>query len=136
MFADVTTHPDADARVGRRRVVNINASVHDADTQLQRLRVSDLSASGCRLQDVAGLSQLAEVWVKLAGLLPMRARVMWQNGDEAGCEFIDPLSESDLASLLPPPGTIARKKLFTKPRPGLGTPSSPHDHHGNREVKR
>jgi hypothetical protein len=130
MFADVIAHPDFDSRVGRRRVVNINASICDADTQVRRLKVSDLSATGCRFQEVAGLGPNVEIWVKLAGLLPMRARVMWQKGDHAGCEFMDPLSKGDLASLLPPPGAVVPKKLFTKPTHGSGTPSPPSDHHG------
>jgi hypothetical protein len=123
MFADVRTDLDADARAGRRRVLNINASIRDAGSPLRRLAVSDLSVSGCRLQDSAGLTENTQVWLKLAGLLPMRARVMWQKGDQAGCEFIDPLSESDLSSLLPPAGAVVRKSVFTKPIHGCGATS-------------
>jgi hypothetical protein len=115
MFANVATRTESDTRSGRRRVVNFTASVQEADSPLQRLKVSDLSTTGCRLQVASDLAKDTEVWIKFAGLLPVRARVMWEQGDEAGCEFVEPLCESDISSLLPPPGTITRKKLFSNP---------------------
>jgi hypothetical protein len=136
MFADITTLPDADARAGRRRVVSFTASVRDANTQSQRVQVTDLSATGCRLHLAAGLSDDAEIWLKLEGLLPMRAQVMWQKGDEAGCAFIDSLSETDLGSLAPPAGSLVRKKLFTNPTHTSSVPRSDGLYHEYKGVRR
>ncbi|MDX3911271.1 MAG: PilZ domain-containing protein [Sphingobium sp.] len=54
-------------------------------------RISDLSATGFRLQTFVKLSEGMELWIMLPGFEGRRAQVMWVVDHEAGCTFERPL---------------------------------------------
>ena len=78
-------------RTAKRRLVNFGASVRDGATRSLKVKVSDLSTSGCRIECGAELQPKDEVWIKLTGMVAMRAVVIWSSDGQAGCKFSLPI---------------------------------------------
>jgi hypothetical protein len=100
--------PLDDARGATRRVVDFSAFVRESDAVALRLRVKDISTDGCRLWGSEDLKPQSEIWLKIAGLAPLRARVAWVTTDEAGCEFTTPLHAATVEQLLAPTRRITK----------------------------
>lgn len=87
------------ARSEPRRIVNLAARLKEQGTQESDVVVEDISTRGCKLHP-AGAAEVDRVmWLKLPGLGPIRCRVVWIQGDEAGCEFESLLHDSDFDNL-------------------------------------
>ena len=82
-----------------RHAVTLDAWLRDGETRF-RIKVSDLSCDGCRVEGDFLLEQATEVWLKISGLTPRAARVAWSCPGLAGCEFVDALEEGSVATLL------------------------------------
>jgi hypothetical protein len=54
-------------------------------------RISDLSASGFRVQSFAKLVPDGYIWIMLPGFESRRAKVLWVRDHQAGCAFDSPL---------------------------------------------
>jgi hypothetical protein len=62
--------------------------------------VLNISESGCRLDSRAELEEGTRVWVRLPGLEPWEARVVWTRGGSAGCRFAQPLHPAVVQRLI------------------------------------
>jgi hypothetical protein len=68
-----------------------------------RTRVANISETGCNIQGHA-FQAGSEVWLKITGLSPIRAKSIWTDGDRTGCEFYTPIAlplVDDLSSVEP-----------------------------------
>lgn len=78
--------PFDDERSRARGFVDLTATVGELQGVATSVRVTDLTAKGCRLSG-SDLPARAEVWVTIDGYNPIRATVIWQKKGELGCEF-------------------------------------------------
>lgn len=62
--------------------------------------VTDLSRSGFRIVVDEPVAPESVVWLKIGGLGPFMARVVWYDGAAAGCEFAGRLHPDVVAGLL------------------------------------
>ena len=54
----------------------------------ETVEVLDLSPGGARVRALSPLRSGHAVWLRLPGLEPVEARVVWTRGFESGCEFV------------------------------------------------
>ncbi|MGP1281353.1 MAG: PilZ domain-containing protein [Parasphingopyxis sp.] len=96
----VETPESDERRAAPRAPIDVRAGFRKSGYHASKADISDVSAKGCR---VAGALQLAagtEIWIRLPGLQPLRARVAWTDGFEAGCEFATPFHDAVLDNFL------------------------------------
>jgi hypothetical protein len=86
-------------REDKRHVASFPARVQQLRCPPYEVTVTDVSIGGCRLI-CGGLSQGDEVWIIFRDLSPVRGRIAWVEGREAGCEFHVPLRNGDLRKVL------------------------------------
>lgn len=98
--AELILVSDQGRRTARRRLVNFSASLRDGATRSIKIRVADLSTTGCKLESDLELQTNQEVWVKLTGMDAVRAHVIWNDGGQAGCKFSIPIDPSVLESFV------------------------------------
>lgn len=60
----------------------------------------DISTDGFKIDSSMTLGPGTEVWLKLPGLEPKAANVVWVDGYTAGCEFLTPLYQGVLDQFL------------------------------------
>jgi len=106
--AEFVMAPADDARGASRRVVDFGAFVRESEAVALRVQVKDISTDGCGLWAAEGLKPKSEIWLKISGLAPIKARVVWVSGGEAGCEFSSPLHAATVEQLLEPTRRITR----------------------------
>jgi hypothetical protein len=92
--------PHSDLRKAPRRIVNLAASLREQGATSTEVEVLDLSTTGFRVQTQLGLAPGSYVWLKLPGQEAMSTRVVWAEGDIAGCEFVTPLHHASVEQLL------------------------------------
>lgn len=63
------------------------------------VKVNDISALGARISGVFLVREDDRFFLKIGALAAIEARVVWANGFEFGCEFLQPLSEIVLDAL-------------------------------------
>ena len=102
-IGEIAVLPHSNQRLATRRVVNFAASVRDAGSRCTKVKIHDLTQTGCRVSLPQRLPPDAEVWVKVTGMNPVRAKVAWARDGEAGCEFAVPLDLDVLESLVEKP---------------------------------
>ena len=85
-----------DKRTLERRVVNYAASLREAGSAGTAVRLIDISKSGCKISSPADAPAGGEHWFKFSGVEPIRARLVWLFRDEAGFEFLSPLTDDQL----------------------------------------
>ena len=96
---DVSTHeptPDAgsEKRRAKREIVNANARFRETGASAFEVQLEDLSPLGFRMTTFARPGVGTHIWVQLPGLRSLEAVVRRANGNEHGCEFIQPLHPS------------------------------------------
>lgn len=95
--------PEADnERALAREPVCVTVRVRELGSVAFEARITDLSAAGCRIKG-CDLPQRAEIWLSLAALQPLRARIIWSARGESGCQFYKPLSRRELLAVHGPP---------------------------------
>jgi len=62
--------------------------------------VTDLSPSGCRVVSEEPLAADSVIWLRIGVHDPLMARVVWYDGEAAGCEFAGKLHPAVVARLL------------------------------------
>lgn len=85
----------AERAIGRRQrprqACDLVVECKAAGGEWQRAILRDVSATGFRLVhrqlDIAGVV----LWLRIAGLEPLPARMRWRKGRSVGCEFLAPL---------------------------------------------
>jgi hypothetical protein len=77
---------------GRERRINVQfeAVLREADGCEIRVQVLDVSSSGFRIHTNAELVTDEEVTLQIARSRPLRAKICWTRGAEAGGVFLDP----------------------------------------------
>ncbi len=85
-----------DKRSLERRVVNYAASLREAGSAGTPVRLIDISKSGCKISSPAAGPAGEEHWFKFSGVEPIRARLVWLFGEQAGFEFLAPLTDDQL----------------------------------------
>ena len=113
--AEFILAPIDDARGATRRLVDFAGFVRESDAVALRVQVRDISTDGCRIWAPEELKPQSEIWLKVSGLAPVRARVVWVASGEAGCEFSTPLHTSTVEQLLAPGRRIV-KNVFGAPQ--------------------
>lgn len=96
---ELSTTPDmpsmvAAPTVGRRseRVpVALDATLRRRSASGVSVDILDLSTSGFRVASHLGLVKGDDVWLRLPGLEPIHAQVVWTSGYMMGCRFVRPL---------------------------------------------
>jgi hypothetical protein len=86
-----------DARLTRRRVVNMAAHAREMKTAIFDIRILDLSPDGCRISSDSALAIGDEIWLQIPGIATRQARIAWAEGREAGCEFTSRLADALLS---------------------------------------
>ncbi len=64
--------------------------------------ILDLSKHGARLEVYCDLPVATTITLKLPHSGTVRARVVWSKDFEAGCRFLEPISDSDLDTIFSP----------------------------------
>ncbi|MBO9713159.1 PilZ domain-containing protein [Sphingomonas sp.] len=89
-----------DDRSAERHRLERDATLRDSDWAPLDAVVEDLSAGGFRVVVSAELRVGSEIGLGLAGIGVRKARVVRQAETGYGCEFLEPLSDSDFAKAL------------------------------------
>jgi hypothetical protein len=79
--------------LGRERRINVQfeAILIESDGCHVRIQVLDVSSSGFRIQSNAELVVDDEVMLQISRSRPLRAKICWTRGREAGGIFLDPV---------------------------------------------
>ncbi|AUW59399.1 pilus assembly protein PilZ [Sphingobium sp. SCG-1] len=78
-------------RTDTRHHVQIGVKLRRPGESWFSSRISDLSATGFRVQTFVKLKPGMDIWIMLPGFEGRRAEVMWVRDHEAGCNFERPL---------------------------------------------
>lgn len=89
-YADLVPEPARRLRRGDRRQIRTKAQCRRG-TMRETVEILDLSPGGARVRAVAPLRIGFAIWIRLPGIEPQEARVVWTQGFESGCEFACPL---------------------------------------------
>lgn len=87
-------------RSAPRAAIELQAGFRKTGFDAAKASVSDLSATGCKVDSAMNLRSKTQVWIKFPGLQAMPATVVWVNGFEAGCEFAAPFYKPVLEDFL------------------------------------
>jgi hypothetical protein len=90
----------SDLRNSERFDTHVDAGIRRSGSSAIRGVITDLSASGFRVEALDRLPVDSVVWLKMGALAPQMARVMWNRQRIAGCQFAAPLHPSVLAQLV------------------------------------
>ncbi|WP_285710492.1 PilZ domain-containing protein [Erythrobacter oryzae] len=92
----------ADRRWALRRGIELTADVTDSTGFAFAARVIEISEEGCRLRTsaVPELNRDLVHQIKVTGLEPVDAYVVWTNGDDVGLTFGAPLDPVTVRSLV------------------------------------
>jgi len=85
------TRGAAKARAADRVPIELNAGLRQRGASAVSVHVRDLSTHGFRIETHLELEIGTDVWLRLPGLEPALAHVMWSEGYHAGCAFERPL---------------------------------------------
>lgn len=102
MQARIADLAPVDDRVARRRLVNFGARMRAPDAHGLDVTVVDLSPGGCKVTPPHHLEVGRVFWLKLSDLEARHCEVIWIDGDNAGCEFSQPLSAKEMDSVCAP----------------------------------
>lgn len=88
-YRDLLEFPEKRRSV--RHQTQIRATLRHIGVQSRRVIVSDLSTGGFRTALDIPVRPGRAVVLEMDGFAPVDAFVVWQNGPEVGCEFVDEL---------------------------------------------
>lgn len=83
--------PSLTSRKSERVALEIGAGLRQRGGSGVSISIVDLSVDGFRASTHLNLDKGADVWLRLPGLEPYQARVMWIKGNFVGCAFDRPL---------------------------------------------
>lgn len=98
LTAEITERTKQRSRRGERRPLSAPAQCRRG-IQRETVEVLDLSFTGARLRAIAPLRVGHIVFLRIAHLQPVEARIMWTQGFDSGCEFAHPLHPAIFESL-------------------------------------
>lgn len=100
LTAEITDRAKHRSRRGDRRPMH-TAAQYRRGTMRETVEVLDLSYTGARLRALAPLRVGHIVFLRIAHLQPVEARIMWTEGFDSGCEFAHPLHPAVFDTLGP-----------------------------------
>jgi PilZ domain len=96
----LATLPAAEGRRAERRVVNLAASLREPGANVVDAEVLNLSLDGFMAVTEMALETGQVAFLKLPGLAPCKAEVVWIDGGKAGFKFSSPLHPGELDQLV------------------------------------
>jgi hypothetical protein len=94
------TRGGAKPRTADRVSIELNAGLRQRGAAAVSVHVRDLSTHGFRIDTHLELEIGIDVWLRLPGLEPALAHVMWVEGYHAGCAFERPLHPAVLEMIV------------------------------------
>jgi hypothetical protein len=91
--------PTSEGRRTERRVVNLAASLREPGATIADAEVLNLSTDGFMASSTLPLEAGQTVFLKLPGMVTLKCRVAWVDGEKAGFEFSEPLHRGLLDQL-------------------------------------
>ncbi|HYD14200.1 MAG TPA: PilZ domain-containing protein [Allosphingosinicella sp.] len=95
LSGELTTevHPSSEltSRKSERVSLEMGAGLRQRGGTGVAIQILDLSTDGFRASTHLQLAKGTDVWLRLPGLEPYQARVMWAKGNFVGCAFERPL---------------------------------------------
>lgn len=88
---------DGDSRRAPRRDIRQASTLRDPSLRPLDVLVHDLSVSGLRLTCPVPLELGSIVRIGLPAIGPAKARIVRRDGNDYGCDFVQPISESAVA---------------------------------------
>ena len=89
---EVPSPPDTEQpRRAQRAAVNVAGGVRKQSSHTLSATILDLSTHGFRATVSTPLQEDMVVWLKLPGLAPQQARIVWVDGLTVGCALTAPL---------------------------------------------
>ena len=83
--------PELTSRKSRRVALDMGAGLRQRGGTGVSIQIVDLSVDGFRASTHLQLAKGNDVWLRLPGLEPYQAKVMWSKGNFVGCAFERPL---------------------------------------------
>ena len=91
LTTDPRPAPELTSRKSERVSLDMGAGLRQRGGTGVAIQIMDLSVDGFRASTHLNLAKGADVWLRLPGLEPYQARVMWAKGNFVGCAFERPL---------------------------------------------
>ena len=104
-----TLAPGPERRRARRIALALSATIREQRKSRAVVHIVDMSAFGCRVELPCGALAEPWVWLSIAGLETQYCRVAWQENDFAGLEFVTPLKDAVLESLMAPHKKVSER---------------------------
>ena len=92
-------------RKAERVAVDLGAGLRQRGASGVSVQIMDLSTDGFRVGTHLELYPGTDVWLRLPGLEPSHARVIWSEGHLVGCAFVRPLHPAVLQMIVGRAGT-------------------------------
>lgn len=104
LAGELTTQPEGQpapaARNAERVPMEMGAGLRQRGASGVSIQIMDLSTHGFRAATHLDLAAGADVWLRLPGLEPCHAKVMWSRGHLIGCAFERPLHSAVLQMVI------------------------------------
>ena len=91
LTTDLRASPELTSRKSERVSLEMGAGLRQRGGTGVSIQIVDLSTDGFRASTHLQLAKGTDVWLRLPGLEPYQARVMWAKGNFIGCAFERPL---------------------------------------------
>ena len=98
--AELMTTTDEQKRKTARIPVSLRTGFRKRGYDVAKADLLDISPEGFKIDTSMTLGPGVEVWLKLPGLEPKPAVVMWVDDYTAGCKFLTPFHEAVLDQFL------------------------------------
>ena len=92
--------PQSKGRRADRIPVELGAGLRQRGASGVSVQVMDLSTDGFRVATHLDLANGSDVWLRLPGLEPCHARVVWTEGHLVGCAFVRALHPAVLQMII------------------------------------
>jgi hypothetical protein len=100
LAAKLSLMPESDARKAERIPVDIDAAMRELGASGADVRVHNLSTHGFMAEADAIYPVRSYVWLRLPGVGPLNARIIWRDCFRYGCEFVTPLDPEQYAAAI------------------------------------
>ena len=91
LTTEVRPAPELTSRKSERVSLEMGAGLRQRGGTGVSIQIVDLSTDGFRASTHLQLAKGTDVWLRLPGLEPYQARVLWAKGNFIGCAFERPL---------------------------------------------
>jgi hypothetical protein len=91
LTTDLRASPELTSRKSERVSLAMGAGLRQRGGTGVAIQIMDLSVDGFRASTHLNLAKGTDVWLRLPGLEPYQAKVVWAKGNFIGCAFERPL---------------------------------------------